>query len=56
MIYGVYDISNYELCVMLGTLNEVASYFNTSTAVIMCNISRNNIKSKKYKIVNLGYI
>lgn len=54
MLYGVYDMKNYEQCIgVFKTSREVAEFFNTTAATIRGEICRSNLRECRYLIVKV---
>lgn len=49
-LYTVLDAKDNDLCVFVGSIDEVAEYFNTNKATVYCNISRKNLRWRRFKI------
>lgn len=54
-IYGVYDVSNHEQCVLItDRVKKVAEYLNKTEHYIQSVISYDKIVAGKYKVIRLG--
>lgn len=51
--YAVYDTKDNDLIVKVGNVYELAEYFETSTNVIYCNISRKMLTKRRYEIIKV---
>lgn len=52
-LYVVCDITNNELPVLVGTINEIADFFNTSIACVYCKITRKVVSENKYMVLRV---
>lgn len=58
--YAVYDMKEYEQCVRIGTLKEIAEFLNSSSESLRSYISRkragkiNNLMYKRYEIMEVS--
>ncbi|MEG0165726.1 hypothetical protein [Anaerorhabdus sp.] len=48
--YALYDKQDHELIIGIFTVDEISKMFNTSNAVIYCNISRQKDIKGRYVI------
>lgn len=54
MLYGVYDMKNYEQCIgIFDTLKEVAKFLDRNYTTCAGTFSRNSKIGARYKIVKI---
>lgn len=57
--YGLYDVKDYEQCVFLGNINEIANYLNCKASSLRSYIThrkkgeRSGLLKKRYKLVEI---
>lgn len=56
--FGLYDLKNYEQCVCIGTMKDIARYLNRGTNTLWSHIARKkrgqvNYISQRYDLVEI---
>lgn len=51
--YALYDMKDNELIIGIFTVDQIAKMFNTTTAVIYCNVCRHKAIKGRYEIVKV---